>query len=373
MKKQTLVAIIGLVLIIALGVYFLTKKPRGPQKMVKVGVALALTGPLAGQGQLELKAVEQAINNANTQGGVDGAQIALQVEDTQSDNKVTAAAIQRLAAAYAVPFIIGPTDTVNAQAAADAAKSQNIALISPSAALDTLTITNTNLFSLWWPQDAEADALAKFAESKHAQRVAIVTAVDSASQQLKNHLVDQLKSSDITDITSSNISPNFAQIGTTIKKNDPQIIFVTVSSGQGLGALLTDLKKKFPKALIVGDSALQNPTLLRDFGKQLTGLIYSYPHYGTADYATAIKTYQKNNGGLASDISFVPAYNAGLVAAKLLQQGATTPSSALEKLAKLDTKGLGDVPLSFGANHQLSSAPFEFRTVNSNGDYILYK
>jgi hypothetical protein len=260
----------------------------------------------------------------------------------------------------------------NLEVAKAAATVNHIALLSPSLSLDTLKTTPDNVFSLWWPQDVEAETLAKFADTNHAERVGIVTAVDDISQNFKNRLVIHLKEAGITNITSANISPNFKQLEAGVVKNNPQVLFVVVSNAQGLGPLLTDLKKAAPAASLVGNFALENPTLIRDYGKQLDSLVYSYPSFVTNDYLKALSAYKKQHGAPADDLHYLAAYNTGVAAATLLNQGALTQPAALEKIGHLNTKGMGNINLSFGKNHQLESAAFEFRTIK-NGEYVLYK
>jgi branched-chain amino acid transport system substrate-binding protein len=74
---------------------------------IKIGLQADLTGPLSTYGFWFRRVLENYVANINENGGVDGRDLELSVEDTETDSKAGAQAFRKLAQQEQVDFIIG--------------------------------------------------------------------------------------------------------------------------------------------------------------------------------------------------------------------------------------------------------------------------
>jgi branched-chain amino acid transport system substrate-binding protein len=101
-------------------------------KTLKIGAVFSLTGPGGVYGPQQKNAVELAQNVINGQGGVDGAQISIDVRDDASDKSQSAQQTQTLIQQDQVVALLGPTLSNSAVAAHPIADNQRTPMLAVS-------------------------------------------------------------------------------------------------------------------------------------------------------------------------------------------------------------------------------------------------
>jgi branched-chain amino acid transport system substrate-binding protein len=93
---------------------------------IRIGYTSPITGALASEGPGGLMAIKLALKQINEAGGVDGRKVHLLIEDTQSSNPGTLAALQKCVEQDKVVAIVGPMKSTQIFAISDAIKNYGI-------------------------------------------------------------------------------------------------------------------------------------------------------------------------------------------------------------------------------------------------------
>ena len=109
-KKSSIGLIIGIIVVIALVWWGVSKKQAGPAKLegpVKIGFVGPLTGEASNVGEASRAAVELAVKEINAAGGIGGQPMEVVYEDGQCDGKASVDAVTKLLNIDKVPAILG--------------------------------------------------------------------------------------------------------------------------------------------------------------------------------------------------------------------------------------------------------------------------
>jgi branched-chain amino acid transport system substrate-binding protein len=104
MRNFKFTLIFSLILIL-LGNFFLGCKKE--PKVIKIGAILPLTGKAAKYGQYIKQGLELALEEINSEGGINGRKLEIIYEDDQADPKQAASAMSKLAEINKVPIVFG--------------------------------------------------------------------------------------------------------------------------------------------------------------------------------------------------------------------------------------------------------------------------
>ncbi|MBT3406379.1 ABC transporter substrate-binding protein [Candidatus Woesearchaeota archaeon] len=146
------------------------------EETIKIGAILMLTGPVGTSwGEYSLKGIELAIKEINANGGINGKQVELIVEDNRGDNpKVAISAFHKLVNEDKVSLIIGPNWSPSGLALAPLADETKIVMVSPSLGVADFNEHSDYIFNLW-PHDVSiTDELARHVYDKGYRRVAVL-------------------------------------------------------------------------------------------------------------------------------------------------------------------------------------------------------
>ena len=144
-----------------------------PEKEVKIGTLLPLTGDLAAYGGPMEDGARLAIKQVNENGGVLGSEIALVSKDSQTSEVAAVDAMNQLATIDKVPAVIGAAGSGVSLAVISIAVNNQIVQISPSNTAPDFTTYEDNGF--YW-RTVPSDALQGKAMAKLAYNSGYVTA-----------------------------------------------------------------------------------------------------------------------------------------------------------------------------------------------------
>lgn len=232
MRKYIL--IISLLLIaILFSTYILNQKET--KESIKLGGLFILTGPGSTIGQEELKGAELAVQEINNEGGINGQQIELVVENASflEPNK-TLSAVLKLITNDQVIAIVGPTWDELAQTILPTIESQKIPTIGPDQTHDLeKEKTYDYFYSMWYEDEIGIRSLLAFAQDQGWERVAILRPSDTGFfQYTRNLFLDNAEEYGIQVTDDINIgNPITADYRTYILKaenNNPDAIFIAL-------------------------------------------------------------------------------------------------------------------------------------------------
>jgi len=147
-----------------------------PKNEVPIGAILPLTGDGAKYGEEAQRAIELAVAEVNSAGGIGGRNVVVIYEDDQGMAKNAVAALKKLSSVDKVPVAIGPMYSSTALAAAPVAEAEKVVLFSPSASSPEYTDAGDYAFRNWPSDVYEGGEMAEFAfDQIGLRRVGILT------------------------------------------------------------------------------------------------------------------------------------------------------------------------------------------------------
>lgn len=151
---------------------------------IPIGLLLPLTGPQSSFGRDSIRGAELAVGEINAQGGVLGRPLKIISRDTASSDEGVAAAVASFAD-EGVVAMIGEVVSARSLLAAAAAQELGMPMVSPASTHAALTAAGSFIFRSCYADPFQAEAMAQFADSIKAGRVALLVEKDNAySEQL---------------------------------------------------------------------------------------------------------------------------------------------------------------------------------------------
>jgi len=214
-----------------------TTLPRGNlDGQLKIGVLLPQTGPGMPIGLSMTAAVEMAVNEINTAGGVNGQPVALAVADEGSTQEAASKALDDLLNGQKVDAIVGPASSKVALALIDRLVDARVATCSPTATATALSDYPDKgyFFRTMASDDLQAKALGEVIADAVGKPTAIVFPDDEYGRRLSQALTATLTQEDtkITSVTSYDATVTdpsatyYPQLATSVLKDDPSAVAV---------------------------------------------------------------------------------------------------------------------------------------------------
>jgi branched-chain amino acid transport system substrate-binding protein len=148
---------------------------------IRIGAVLPMTGSEATFGQSTLAGIQHAIAERNERGGVRGARIEVVTLDTAGKLANVASVVTRLIVEHHVVAIVGDVASASTLAGASVAQEHGVPMITPASTNPAVTEVGDRIFRACFLDDAQADAMARFArEELHVDDVAILSDASSA-------------------------------------------------------------------------------------------------------------------------------------------------------------------------------------------------
>jgi len=133
MNKKIIWSVVAIIIIIIIGVS-ISKSGHNEQtnNPIKIGAVLSLTGGAAPWGEYAKNGIDLAVKTINANGGINGRQVQVSIEDDSTDGKQSVSAWNKLVTIDGAQGIIGGVFDFTAQPLIPLALSQNVPFISPS-------------------------------------------------------------------------------------------------------------------------------------------------------------------------------------------------------------------------------------------------
>lgn len=142
---------------------------------IKIGLISSLTGPVSTYGHSVRNAVQMAVDEINSSGGINGNKINLIVLDDKGDATEAANVTRYLIDREQVALVVGPVITPCVMASAPIAQEAGLPLITPTGTGDTITQIGDYIFRAAYKDSLQGSAVARFArENLGLQTAAII-------------------------------------------------------------------------------------------------------------------------------------------------------------------------------------------------------
>ena len=308
---------------------------QGSANNIKIGAFLSLTGATAAYGISASNAINLAADEVNRNGGIDGKQIQIDIEDDHSNTQEVPDIVNHLVKEHKVHALIAEPVSTRAMVAAPIAQQNQIVMISSASVKPELTMQGDYIFRACFISSTEGDAIAKFAvdhlKAKSAAILlddkndyAVVLAgffAESFMKHGRGRFTEQKYEANATDLS--------AQMD-AIKAAAPDVVF---APGFYTTAPLVarEMKKAGVKATLIGSDGWDSPNLL-DGGSEPFEGVYFANHFWSGSDDPLVKKFVSDyraKYGVDPDAGAATAYDAARMLFDAFKRAKSTESAAV--------------------------------------------
>lgn len=273
-KIITWLVVLGVIVVGALAIF---NGGGNKESVIKLGAILPLTGDAASYGESESRAIQIAIDEINKDGGVNGNNLELVLEDGKCDPQAGGSAAQKLVNIDAVKIILGGACSGETLAAAKITEPAKVILISPSASSPKVTEAGDFVFRTY-PSDALAGKIAaKYAYKElNGKKAALITELTDYAQGLREvykSAFTSLGGKVVADETYKTGDTDFRTQILKIKSANPDVVYVVPQSFTPGVAIMKQLKENKVLAKLTTAEVLLDRQGVKDNAQVLEGII----------------------------------------------------------------------------------------------------
>lgn len=316
MKKRSILAIILVISMLTLAACGGTSTTGGKDSdVIYIASANPMTGDSAQFGDMKVKAIQLAIDEANAEGGVDGKKIELLVGDDTGNPKEAPNVAQKFAGDNTVLAVIGHWNSSATLAARGIYEAAGIPVITDSVNKSITDGTTPHLFRISLTDTTQANNLADYAfNTMGKKKAAILYTANDFGTGLKNDFSAEFTrlggTVNVTETYFEGQSKDFSPQLTKIKADNPDVLFVagyyveTALIAQQARSMGLDVQ-------IIGTEGISSDELIKLGGEAVEGIRFAaffHPEVefpGTKEFVDAFVTkYNKqpdNYSALAYD------------------------------------------------------------------------
>lgn len=251
-------------------------------KVVKIGVAVPLSGDLSAMGLGMRNSVDLAVKQANEQNVLPGWTFVLDAEDDQASADAGKNAATKLAADTTVIGVVGPLNSSVGQSVAPIYNSANIVLISPANTNPSLTrgpdLSSparqwASYFRTCTTDDVQGPFAAKYAFGAGLATVATIHDKKTYGQGLVEHFTEGYKADGGTVTTAETINPDdkdFSAVISKVKATNPKFVYYGGEYPQA-GPLSQQMKAAGLNVPLFGGDGIYDPKYLSLAGSTANG------------------------------------------------------------------------------------------------------
>ena len=243
----------------------------------EVGSIFPLTGDGAAYGIPMQKALQLAVDEINSQGGINGKQLKVIYEDGQCDGSEGAKAAQKLINLDGVKVIIGGICSDETLGAAPIAEDNQVVLISPGSSSAKITFAGDYIFRNYPSDAAGAAAVARKAIEDGHTKMAVISEVTEYVESLREVFVDTYTGLGGNIIIEERFAPEVTDLRTPlakIKESDVTAIYPVTQTFPKASLLVKQMQEIGIELPVYTSEILTSKEVLDEHGDYLEGTIY---------------------------------------------------------------------------------------------------
>src|SRR3989344_1447319 len=271
--------------VVLVGGWFVFYKDKPAPQMngtVKMGVATILSGDLAAMGENIANAARMTVDEINAEGGINGSQIELVIEDAKCDSGTGLSAITKLVTVDSVRYIVGGMCSNGTLAAAPVANTQKAIIMTPTTGGSNVDAAGEYIF-----RAANSDILAgrDIANTMNKMGYKKVASVSEVTE----YTIDIAKSFKETVVANGGVvaideqfQPGTNDFRTNIAKLKAQnvdAILIASQTGISAGNFIKQLKEQKAEKPLFSDFTLALNGDAKKIAGSFEGLYFADPAY----------------------------------------------------------------------------------------------
>jgi branched-chain amino acid transport system substrate-binding protein len=344
---------------------------------IKIGAFLSLTGATSAFGISAANAINLATEEANRNGGIDGKQIEIEIEDDHSKTEEVPDIVNHLITEHKVHALLAEPVSTRAMMAAPIAQQHQIVMISSASVKPELTMQGDYIFRACFISSVEGEAIAKFAREKlNAKTAALILDEKNdyamvltgffveAFQKLGGQVVNrQSYDANVTDLKSQMDA---------IKTTTPDIVFAP-GFYTTAPVVARDFKQSGMKATLIGSDGWDSPDLLKGGSEPFEG-VYFANHFWSGSNDPLVQKFvadYRAKYGVEPDAGAATAYDAARLLFDAFKRARSTESAAVRN-ALAQTKDFPGVTgkITIDANRN-AQVPVYMLRIEKGGKFTL--
>ena len=365
MKNKNMWFSVGiLVVIVALLASGCQKSNEKVEDTIKIGVIAPLSGGPSLWGQGSLNMINLAVDEINSNGGINGKKIVIIPEDGKCQPKAAVTAAHKLIDVDNVKFILGGHCSPETAVIAPIAEKNKVFMLAGVSTATGILDNYSYAFRTSPPNWDQACLIGKVALNKGIKKVAVLTASTAFTKSISNDFINCFKEQGgkiliVEEYTWPETS-DFRSALTKIKNLNPDAIFISSQGVEGV-QILKQIKELGINSTLTGNTVFISKKTYNKSGGELPETAFTVAPYvdpKTEKASELISRYKKKYG------EDVP-YNLFFVGAAY--DGVYMLKEALENCGE-DTTCVRDYFRNNIKNWQGATATFTF---NEKGDPVL--
>lgn len=333
----------------------------GSDDIVHIGSMFELTGSASEYGISMNDAVHMAVEEINSDGGIDGKQVEIVERDIASDESEAAQAATSLTTEENVATVIGPALTGTFQAAIPIMNQNEVPIISPSATDDGVLqdvdgSVHPYAYRAGFTNSFQGGALARFANDTLDASKAVVFADNSSdyAQGLTETFQDAFDGEIVSIENFTADQTDFSATLTNIANTDFDVLYVPGYYEQA-GPIIKQAREMGIDQPIIGPDGFGNTKVFELAGEENMNDIYYTSHFAveSEDPATQefVNNYQEATGN-EPDMFTGLAYDSVYIVKEAIERaGSTDPVAINEEIEATENfEGITGT-FSFDENH----------------------
>ena len=333
---------------------------------VLMGVAGPITGPGAAFGAQLKRGAEQAVNDVNAAGGMNGEKISLQVGDDVADPKQGVSVANKFVA-DGVMFVVGHYNSGISIPASDIYAENGILQVSPSSINPTLTDRGLwNVFRTCGRADQQASVASAFLLKKYKDaKVAFVHNKTPVGQGIVDEVKKQINAGGLEEVAYGGINVGEKDFSALISKLKQQGVTLVYYGGDHTEAALVtrQMADQGMQAHLMAGDAIATDEFPAIAGDATAGTLMTFPPDPRQNPAAAAIVKKFRDGGFEPESYTLYSYAAvQVISAAANAAGSNDPMKVAEAIKAQDKfqTVIGD--LSFDEKGDITRA-----------DYVVYE
>lgn len=345
---------------------------------IKFGVAGPHSGDLASYGLPTVNAAKIVIDKVNANGGINGKQVELLIEDDVCKPEISTNTATKLVS-DGVDVVLGHICSGATKAAMPIYKDAGVLVMSPSATSDVLTLSGDypNFFRTIAPNAAQSPAMVDFAIDKLGlKKIAIIHDKGDYGKPLAEGAQKYVETSGKGEVVLfEGITPGAMDYSAIVQKIKQSKADVVVFGGYHPEAskIVSVMKKKRLKTKFVSDDGVKDDTFIKVAGSAAEGVYAAGPQDNSANVLSA-QAKEEHKATFSSDPGafFDGAYAATLVMLNAIEKADSTELDALKKVLQTEKVDTPVGTINFDENGDAIGVGFSMYVVE-NGAYVVVK
>lgn len=245
---------------------------------VKIGAVQPLSGKMSVYGEGFQRAINLAVEEVNSAGGIKGQDLEIVYEDNLSTAQGSVSALQKLISIEKLPTVIGPAASSNFLATCPIAEREKTVFIGAESAASDISNCGSYVFRVFPSDMLQGIGVAELAEELGYKEVALTYINNDWGVGLANVFKEKYKGKIVEEFTYDEGKADYRSEILRLKKSNPAAVVNLTYIKEGGTMLKQAHEMKFNPQWLLG-SAAKSPKLVELAGEAAEGIIGTYPTF----------------------------------------------------------------------------------------------